>query len=44
MLWLGHFPLSYPALFTSETGVQPKETKEAKKFEGFAQTRPLTCR
>ncbi len=27
-----------------ETAVQPKETKEAKGFEGFTQTRTHTCR
>ncbi len=27
-----------------ETAIQPKKTKEAKKFDGFTQTRPLTCR
>jgi len=32
------------ASFTLETAVQPKETKEAKEFEGIAQTRTLTCR
>ena len=29
---------------TLKTAVQPKETKEAKEFEGLTQTRPPICR
>ena len=41
---LGGARAGFMESITLETAVQPKETKEAKEFEGFTQTRTLTCR